>query len=178
MKPIRRRRQIGAASGLVDSVLSRPSIILLNSGAENDCSIKQRVADARAFLVAALFIVLSSAVMLRFLDEVRRLPSSLTRRNHVVICGLGQMGCSCSTISMRASRPERHHCRRIRPILVCSTREDGGFGRRGDSTKVDTLMEVRSAQAAEIFVVNGDGSANLEVTAELGRLGDGIVYRI
>lgn len=68
-------------------------LYLLNSGAEDDPDHPSNLLLIIArFAAATLFLVVSATVISKVLDDVRRLPSHLMRRDHVVICGLGQIG--------------------------------------------------------------------------------------
>lgn len=154
-------------------VFKTVQLFLLNSGAEDDSGHPSNWLLMVARLsAAALFLVVSSTVILRVLDEVRRLPSLLTRSNHVVICGLGQIGLQLLDdldsqgrakdvviVENNSLNPWLDYARNMGTTVVI-----------GDSTKANTLAEARAAQAAEVFVVNGDDGVNLEVTAELGML--------
>lgn len=156
-------------------ILRTVQLFLLNSGAEDDSDHPSNslLMIARLF-AASLFLVVTGTVILRVLDEVRRLPSLLTRRNHVVICGLGQIGLqllddldsqdrgkNVVVVENNPANPWIEYARNLGATVVI-----------GDSTKSDTLAEARSAWAAEIFVVNGDDGVNLEVVAVLGILLD------
>lgn len=146
---------------------------LLNSGAEDDPDHPSNGLLIIARLSAAtLFLVVSATVISKVLDDVRRLPSNLMRRDHVVICGLGQIGLQllddlhakgrAGEVVIVENDPENHwleYARNLGATVVI-----------GDSTKANTLTEARAVQAAEVFVVNGDDGVNLEVTAELGML--------
>lgn len=154
-------------------VFKTVQLFLLNSGAEDDSGHPSNWLLMIARLSAAsLFLVVSGTVILRVLDDVRRLPSLLTRRDHVVICGLGQIGLQLLddldeqgrakevvVVENNPANPWLDYARNLGATVVI-----------GDSTKRDTLAEARTAQAAEVFVVNGDDGVNLEVVAELGIL--------
>ena len=154
-------------------VFKTVQLFLLNSGAEDDSGHPSNWLLMVARLSAAtLFLVVSSTVILRVLDDVRRLPRLLTRRDHVVICGLGQIG-----LQLLDDLDEQD---RAKDVIVVENnpanpwldyaRNMGATVVIGDSTKANTLAEARAAQADEVFVVNGDDGVNLEVTAELGML--------
>lgn len=148
-------------------------LFLLNSGAEDDSNHPSNWLLMVARLTAAiLFLLVSGTVILRVLDEVRRLPRLLTRRDHVVICGLGQIGLQLLDdldsqartkdviiVENNPANPWLDYARSLGASVVI-----------GDSTKANTLIDARAAQAARVFVVNGDDGVNLEVTAELGIL--------
>ena len=169
-------------------------LYLLNSGAEDDTD-----HPSNWFLIiarlsaAALFLLLSSTVILSILDNVRRLPSQLTRRNHIVICGLGQIGLQLLDDIKEAhdayamlNNEQRKELKNPNPptrpenvIVVESNPTNPWIDRArslgativiGDSTKADTHFEARTLHAREVFVVNGDDGINLEVAAELGNL--------
>ena len=151
-------------------VFKTVQLFLLNSGADDDSNHPSNWLLMIARLSAAsLFLVVSGTVILRVLDEVRRLPSLLTRRNHFVICGLGQIGLQILddldqqgrakdvvVVENNPAHPWLDYARNLGATVVI-----------GDSTKRDTLAEARSDQAAGVFVVNGDDGVNLEVVAEL-----------
>lgn len=154
-------------------VFKAVQLFLLDSGADDDRSHPSNWLLTVARLSAAmLFLVVSSSVIMRVLDEVGRLPSLLRRHDHVVICGLGQIGLQLLD-DLDAQK-------RARSVVIVESnpanpwleyaRKRGATVVIGDSTKSDTLVEARAAQAAEIFVVNGDDGINLEVVAELGHL--------
>lgn len=154
-------------------VFKTVQLFLLNSGAEDDSDHPSNWLLMIARLSAAsLFLVVSGTVILRVLDEVRRLPSLLTRRDHVVICGLGQIG-----LQLLDDLDEQDRAKDVIVIENNPTNPWLDYARNmgativiGDSTKANTLAEARAAKAAEVFIVNGDDGVNLEVTAELGML--------
>lgn len=148
-------------------------LFLLNSGAEDDSGHPSNWFLMIARLSAAtLFLVVSGTVIIRVLDEVRRLPSLLTRHDHVVICGLGEIGLQLLDdlesldrakdvviIENDAANPWLEYARKLGASVVV-----------GDATKSDTLIESRILHSTEVFVVTGDDGVNLEVVAELGTL--------
>lgn len=152
-------------------VFKTVQLFLLNSGAEDDSGNPGNWLLMIARLSAAsLFLVVSGTVIQRVLDDVRRLPSLLTRRDHTVICGLGQIGLQLLDdldeqgrakevviVENNPANPWLDYARNLGATVVI-----------GDSTRRDTLAEARTAQAAEVFVVNGDDGVNLEVVAEIG----------
>jgi voltage-gated potassium channel Kch len=154
-------------------VFKTVQLFLLNSGADDDSNHPSNwLLMVARLTAAALFLVVSGTVILRVLDDVRRLPSLLARRDHVVICGLGQIGLQLLddldkdnrakdviVIESNPANPWLEYARSMGATIVL-----------GDSTKANTLSEARAAHAAEVFVVNGDDGVNLEVTAELGML--------
>ncbi len=154
-------------------VFKTVQLFLLNSGADDNPGHPSNWLLIIARLsAAALFLVVSSTVILRVLDEVRKLPGHLTRKDHVVICGLGQIGLQLLD-DLEAQG-------RARSVVVVENnpanawleyaRSMGATVVIGDSTKANTLIEARAPHAKEVFVVNGDDGVNLEVTAELGIL--------
>jgi len=154
-------------------VFKTVQLFLLNSGAEDDSDHPSNWLLMIARLSAALlFLVVSGTVILRVLDEVRRLPRLLTRREHVVICGLGQIGLQLLDdldSDGRAKEVVIVENNPANPWLEYA-RNMGATVITGDSTKANTLFEARAAHASEVFVVNGDDGVNLEVVAELGIL--------
>lgn len=154
-------------------VFKTVQLFLLNSGAEDDSDHPSNWLLMIARLSAAsLFLVVSGTVILRVLDEVRRLPSLLTRSNHVVICGLGQIGLQLLDDLNEQGRAKKVVIVENNPAnpWLEYARNLGATVVIGDSTKANTLIDARAAQASEVFVVNGDDGVNLEVTAELGTL--------
>ncbi len=154
-------------------VFKTVQLFLLNSGAEDDTGHPSNWLLVVARMSAAtLFLVVSWAVIRTVLDEARKLPRLLARRNHVVICGLGQIGLQILD--------DLHRLGRSSDVVIVENdaanswlsyaRSLGASVVIGDSTKADTLIEARVPYAAEVFVVNGDDGVNLEVTAELGIL--------
>ena len=152
-------------------VFKAVQLFLLNSGAEDDQGHPSNWLLMIARIAAGLlFLVVSSAVILRILDDVRRLPGILTRRDHVVICGLGQIGLQLLDDLKNQGR--------VREVVIVENNPAnpwlqyaenmGAEVLIGDSTRADTLAEARVSKAAEVFVVNGDDGVNLEVVAELG----------
>ena len=152
-------------------VFKAVQLFLLNSGAEDDQGHPSNWLLMIARIAAGLlFLVVSSAVILRILDDVRRLPGVLTRRDHVVICGLGQIGLQLLDDLKNQGR--------VREVVIVENNPAnpwlqyaenmGAEVLIGDSTRADTLAEARVSKAAEVFVVNGDDGVNLEVVAELG----------
>jgi voltage-gated potassium channel Kch len=154
-------------------VFKTVQLFVLNSGAEDDSSHPSNWLLMVARLsAAALFLVVSSAVIQRVLDDLRRLPSLLTRRDHVVICGLGQIG-----LQLLDDLDALGRAKEVVIVENNTTNQWLEYARNmgaavviGDSTKANTLAEARAVQASAVFVVNGDDSANLEVTAELEAL--------
>jgi voltage-gated potassium channel Kch len=155
-------------------------LFLLNSGSDEDADHPNNYFLIIARLsAAALFLILSMAVIVEFLDEVRRLPGNLTRNDHVVICGLGQIGLQLldDLVSQKRAKnlvivennpahPWLEYARSLGATIVI-----------GDSTNANTLIDARAPLAREVFVVNGDDGVNLEVTAELGMLLDKQISR-
>lgn len=154
-------------------VFKTVQLFLLNSGAEDDSDHPSNWLLMIARLSAALlFLLVSGTVILRVLDEVRRLPRLLTRREHVVICGLGQIGLQLLDDLDSAGRAKEVVIVENNPAnpWLEYARNMGATVITGDSTKANTLVEARAAHASEVFVVNGDDGVNLEVVAELGIL--------
>ncbi len=148
-------------------------LFLLNSGAEDDAEHPGNWLLMIARLSASLlFLVVSSTVILSVLDDVRRLPSVLTRRDHVVICGLGRIGLQLLDDLVgqgRAANAVIVEYNSANPWLDYA-RSMGATVLIGDSTRGSTLDEARVSTAAEVFVVNGDDGVNLEAVAEIGLL--------
>lgn len=154
-------------------VFKTVQLFLLNSGADDDNGHPNNGLLIIARLSAAsLFLVVSSAVILRVLDDVRRLPSELSRRDHVVICGLGQIGLQLLDDLGDAQRAKHVIIVENNPAnpWLEYARNLGAAVVIGDSTRGDTLRDARALYAKEIFIVNGDDGANLEVAAALGNL--------
>jgi hypothetical protein len=148
-------------------------IFLLNSGAEDDSGHPSNWFLLIARLSAsALFLVLSSTVILKVIEDVRRLPRQLKQSNHVIICGLGQIGLQLLEDLHRQKKSEN--------VIVIENnaantwldyaRSLGASVLIGDATKASTLIQARAPFALQVFVVTGDDGVNLEVTAELGML--------
>lgn len=154
-------------------VFKTVQLFLLNSGADDDPGHPSNWLLIIARLsAAALFLVVSSTVILRVLDEVRRLPGHLTRKDHVVICGLGQIGLQLLDDLYALGRAKSVVIVENNPANAWLeyARSMGATVVIGDSTKANTLIEARAPHAKEVIVVNGDDGVNLEVTAELGIL--------
>lgn len=148
-------------------------LFLLNSGAEDDADHPGNWYLTIARLSSAvLFVALSFAVIRRFLGDVRNLPVHLRRKDHVVICGLGQIGLQILD--------DLHRMNRSRDVIIVEAnaanpwleyaRNLGASIVIGDATKAGSLTEAKAIHASEVFVVNGDDGINLEVTAEIGQL--------
>ncbi len=145
-------------------------LFLLNSGAEDDADHPSNGLLMLARLSASLlFLVVSSTVILRVLDEIRKLPRQLTLKGHTVICGLGQIGLQLlddlkrrdPTAAIVVIEPNEAN-----PWLEYA-RNQGADVLVGDATRASVLREARAEHAAEVFAVTGDDGANLEVAAEL-----------
>jgi hypothetical protein len=148
-------------------------LFLLDSGAEDDADHPDNglLTLARIF-AAALFFVVSWTAIQRVVDAVRRLPRQLTRKDHVVICGLGQIGLkllddlhaadrskTVIVIEKDGENPWLEYARSLKATIVI-----------GDAARPDILEDARAAVAKEVFVVTGDDGVNLEISAELGLL--------
>jgi len=151
-------------------VFKTMQLFLLNSGAEDDSGHPSNWLLIIARLsAAALFLVVSSAVIIRVVDEVRGLPSKLTRREHIVICGLGQIGLQLLEDLVGQGRERRVIVIENNPAnpWLEYARGQGATIVVGDSTKELSHLEARTLHASQVFVVNGDDGVNLEVVAEL-----------
>ncbi len=148
-------------------------LFLLNSGAEDDSDHPSNWLLIVARMSAALlFLVVSWAVIRTVLEEARKLPRLLARRDHVVICGLGQIGLQLLDDLNRRGRGDKVVIveKNAGNAWLSYARSLGASVVLGDSTKSDTLLEAGVPYAAEVFAVTGDDGANLEITAELGTL--------
>lgn len=182
------KSQPAAPTGLGDSDGSTPrspeydltipmfrtvQLFLLDSGAEDDANHPDNalLAVARIF-AAVLFFVVSWTAIEQVVTAVRRLPRQLTRRDHVVICGLGQIGLrllddlheagrsgDVVVIEKNHENPWLEYARSLNATIVL-----------GDASRPETLGDARAAYAKEVFIVSGDDGVNLEVSAELGLL--------
>ncbi len=145
-------------------------LFLLNSGAEDDADHPSNWLLMLARLsTSLLFLVVSSTVILRVLDEIRKLPRQLSLKRHRVICGLGAIGlqllhdlkdrdskAAVVVIEPDESNPGLEHARALGADVVV-----------GDATRALVLREARAAHAEEVFAVTGDDGANVELAAEL-----------
>lgn len=148
-------------------------LFLLNSGAEDDEDHPNNGWLTIARVAAGLlFLVVSSTVIARVLDDIRSLPGQWTRQDHIVLCGLGQVGLQLLDDLRAQGRAEQTVVIEANPDnpWLDYARDLGATVVTGDSTKANTLLEARAAQAREVFVVNGDDGVNLEVTAELAAI--------
>ena len=148
-------------------------LFLLNSGAEDDQDHPSNFLLTIARLSAALlFLTVSGTIVVRVLDDVRSMPRMLGQSEHIVICGLGQIGLQLLD--------DLHQQQRSNRVIIIENDEANpwlDYARSlganvviGDSTKADTLSEARVGYAKEAFVVTGDDGVNLEVVAELSLL--------
>jgi len=148
-------------------------LFLLNSGAEDDDQHPNNWMLAVARISAASFLlVVSATAIVSVLDEVRRLPRLMRQRDHVVICGLGQIGLQLLQ--------DLHAQGRGKQIVAIDNSPDNiwldkvrGIGISvvlGDATRSEVLDDARAQFAREIFVVTGDDGVNLEVVTELSEL--------
>lgn len=171
-----RERDAAAAPPALDwtiPIYKTVQLFLLNSGTEDDEEHPNNLWLAIARMsAAALFLVVSSAVILRVVDEVRSLPRQLAQYDHVVICGLGGIG-----LQLLDDLGRRGNRRRITVIEIDPAnswldyaRSKGAAVIVGDCTIADTLQQARAVQAREVFVVTGDDGDNVEVAAELAEI--------
>lgn len=154
-------------------ILKTVQLYVLEVGDDNDYTHGSNYLLMVARLCASvLFLVVSWTVIANVLEEVRRLPRHLTRRRHVILCGLGQIGLQLLDdlrtrgtadetviIDPRADHPWFDYARNLGATVIV-----------GDATRAETLLEARALHARELFIVTGDDGVNLEVAAELGSL--------
>lgn len=145
-------------------------LFLLNSGAEDDASHRSNWLLMIARLSAAgLFLVISSAVILRIVDQIRVLPRQLTRKNHIVICGFGRIGHQLlqdlqqqdrdgDVVVVDRSEVAIQSVGQLRSRTTCVI---------GDAARADVLQEARAEHAREIFIATGDDGVNIEIAREL-----------
>lgn len=147
-------------------------LFLLNSGADHDTSHPNNLLLLAARLCASvLFIVVSGAVIKRITDDVRKRLRIEALGDHVVICGLGEVGLQLLE--------DIHAKQRSNKVIVVEknpespyldyARHLGAIVVQGDATKDDVLDDIRATSAKEIFLVTGDDRANMEIAALLSR---------
>lgn len=167
---------IGGAGRWTIPLFKTIQLYLLNSGTDDDRSHPDNILlDVARITAALLFLVVSSTIIFRVVEEVGKLPRQLTQSNHVVICGLGQIGLQILgdlNVQSRASQVIVIENNANNPWLDYA-RSLGASVVIGDCTNANTLVEARITKSAEVFIVTGDDSVNLEVSAELGMLLDG-----
>ncbi|MCA9048291.1 MAG: NAD-binding protein [Planctomycetaceae bacterium] len=150
-------------------------LFLLETGGEDDADHPNNIFLSIArFSASLLFLIVSSAVIVRVVDNVRRLPRQMIQADHVVICGLGEIG-------LRILE-DLHAAGQVKRVVIIE--KDSGNTRLeyarargasiviGDAAQGDILLEARAVAAREVFAVTGDDGVNLEITAELSQLLD------
>jgi hypothetical protein len=123
-----------------------------------------RILGPIAMLFAALGVV--AALLTRELTAFR----AGRRRNHVVVCGLGEKGLNIA----RALRREGHAVTCIDldggSDAALDARARGALVLAGDATQVNTLVTARIDRAAHIVCACPDDTANARIAAEAVRL--------
>jgi voltage-gated potassium channel Kch len=147
-------------------------LFLLNSGAEDDADSHPKntlLAVARGS-AALLVIVISGAAIWRLIENIRALPRHLMQSDHILICGLGQIG-----LQLLDDLDKRGEARKVVIIERDAQNPWLDYARDrdaeviiGDAARADTLNEARVAYAKQVFAVMGDDGLNLEVAAEVG----------
>ncbi len=126
------------------------------------------VARVVAPMVAAL-VALGALAMLN-VDRFRQFRAQVFYRDHVVVCGLGDMGFSLVTEFRRIGQPVVAVDERSDHPLFDAAREAGAVVLQGDARKPLTLARAGVARARFLIAVCGEDDVNAEVALQAQEL--------
>ncbi len=153
-----------------DAVYHTLQLLVMESPHLEEKSIPWQLHFGRLF-GAAFFLALTILALRRlFPDEVKFMQLRLWKKNHVVICGLGELG------TRLALEGRKHHKFVVAIEKSCSAskreamREKGVLVLDGDATENAQLEQARVQSAEFVVAACPQDGTNVAIAAEVGKL--------
>ena len=169
--------EIGLVELLANAVFVSVQLLFMNDGPSPDDNILIQM--SRLSALATVFMLAYEAIRRLFADSIQRVMLQLNRQ-HVVICGLGQIGYHLVR-DLRAATEESGKKRPGLPKVVVvepdrenhyldAARQLGATVVHGDAIDIQTLKGINAHKARDVFFLTGKDEANIEGACKLDDL--------
>ena len=169
--------ETGFVELLANAVFVSVQLLFMNDGPSPDDNILIQM--SRLSALATVFMLAYEAIRRLFADSIQRMMLQLNRQ-HVVICGLGQIGYHLVRNLLVATAKSGNKRRHLPKVVVVepdrenhyldAVRQLGATIVHGDAIDLQTLKGINAHKSRDVFFLTGKDEVNIEGACKLDDL--------